>query len=124
MVYLIHSAHNDFLNELYSPIKNASSLVGYDFYLPHEEATWKNTKDIIKEADLVIAEVTVGGTGIGIELGWANAFNKPIIAMFREETECPRSVKAVTERVVPYNQNNLVKVIEIEINKLGVQDGR
>lgn len=40
------------------------------------------TKDIIKTCDLMIAEVSLPATGLGIELGWAKAFKVPILCMY------------------------------------------
>jgi nucleoside 2-deoxyribosyltransferase len=39
----------------------------------------------LKSCDLIVAEVTLPSLGVGYELGWACALNKPILCLFRPE---------------------------------------
>lgn len=43
--------------------------------------------DWIKEADYVIAEVTNPSLGVGYEISTAEAMNKPVLALFRSQTD-------------------------------------
>jgi 2'-deoxynucleoside 5'-phosphate N-hydrolase len=37
----------------------------------------------LRDCDLVVAEVTLPSLGVGYELGWACAMNKPILSLYR-----------------------------------------
>lgn len=52
--------------------------------LTDEEIYTKDT-DWIKEADVVVAEVTSPSLGVGYELGFAEALNKKIIVLYRSQ---------------------------------------
>lgn len=41
----------------------------------------------LKEADIVIAEVTIPSLGVGYEIAKAISFNKPIYCLYREQKE-------------------------------------
>jgi len=47
----------------------------------------------LKDSDLVIAEVTTPSLGVGYELGWAAAWNKPTLCLFRGQ--CPGKISAM-----------------------------
>lgn len=60
------------------------------------------TKKNIATADLVLAEVSIASTGSGIELGWASAAGKPIIAFYQGAQEASPAIQFVTEAIHPY----------------------
>lgn len=39
----------------------------------------------IRDADVVIAEVSVPSTGVGYEIGFAEGINKPVLCLYREQ---------------------------------------
>ncbi|MGK5093871.1 nucleoside 2-deoxyribosyltransferase [Deltaproteobacteria bacterium TL4] len=41
----------------------------------------------LKRCDLVVAEVTKPSLGVGYELGWAAAWNKPTLCLFRSDSQ-------------------------------------
>jgi nucleoside 2-deoxyribosyltransferase len=47
----------------------------------------------LKRCDVVVAEVTVPSLGVGYELGWAVALNKPVLCLFRRDPR--RSLSAM-----------------------------
>ncbi|MBC7981601.1 nucleoside 2-deoxyribosyltransferase [Candidatus Parcubacteria bacterium] len=49
-----------------------------------DEYIYQRDMDWIKEADIVVAEVTQPSLGVGYELGWADG-KKPIIYLYREQ---------------------------------------
>ena len=74
---VFYSAINDFAAE-HSKVK---------MILPHgRDQKIHHTKEDIESSDLIVAEVSIPSTGSGIELGWANAAGKPIIA-FHQGTQ-------------------------------------
>ena len=70
---------------------------------PHnEEGDVQLTKDSISSCDLVIVEVSIPSTGSGIELGWANASGKPILAFHQGGSEPSPAIKFVTQDLKVY----------------------
>lgn len=48
-----------------------------------DEEIYNKDTNWIKDADIIIAEVTTASLGVGYELGYAEALNKKIIALYR-----------------------------------------
>ncbi len=61
-----------------------STLLSTGEKLTNEEIYIRDV-DWIKEADIVIAEVTKPSLGVGYELGFAEKLNIPIICLYRED---------------------------------------
>lgn len=100
-IYVGHSRDFDFKNDLYEPL---SKISGVDFIFPHENSDQPfNSKEALKEVDLMFAEVSFPSTGLGIELGWANLYNKPILAFFKQGEKISGSVKYIATQVVEYS---------------------
>jgi hypothetical protein len=79
-IYLTHASTFDYKTLLYQPLKASSLADNYQIIFPHEtDSAARYSKEIIKNSDLVLAEVSYPSTGQGIELGWAEIFRKPII---------------------------------------------
>mgnify|MGYP002622954123 CR=1 FL=1 len=69
-IYIAHSSKFNFIEKLYNPLKNSKIFEENEVIFPHDDESKSiNTKDIIKECNLVIAEVSEISTGLGIELG-------------------------------------------------------
>lgn len=51
------------------------------------EDIWKTDTNWVKQADAVIAEVTNPSLGVGYEIALAETLGKPILALFRNDTE-------------------------------------
>lgn len=87
-IYISHSTQYDYINKIYKPIKDSNLSQENIFFLPHEDKNKiPNTKDIILDYDLVIAEVSLPSTGQGIELGWANYAKIPILCMHEKRAK-------------------------------------
>ncbi|MBQ1275923.1 MAG: hypothetical protein IIY15_01790, partial [Flavobacteriales bacterium] len=69
-ISISHSTNFDFEKELYEPILNSNRLKKHTFFLPEDRV--KNTREIIKNCDIMIADVSYPSTGTGIEIGWAS----------------------------------------------------
>jgi hypothetical protein len=102
-IYVPHPKDFDFVNELYKPIRESKLNNEYDFFLPHEDGKQVNTKDIIKNSDLVLAEVSLPTTGQGIELGWANMLNVPILCISKKGAKIAGSLKYITDQFLVYD---------------------
>ncbi len=64
-----------------------------------------NSMEVIKNSDLIIAEVSYPSTGMGIELGWANTFNKRVICVYKKDTKPSSSLKVVSNEFIEYTDS-------------------
>jgi hypothetical protein len=88
-IYVGHPSSIQFRKELYRPLKESSLSNEHELVFPHEDSERPfDSKTFLKEeADLFIAKVSEPSTGLGIELGWADLFEVPVICIHREDTE-------------------------------------
>jgi len=59
----------------------------------------------LREADIVVAEVTVPSLGVGYEIGKATAWEKPVLCLYRPsgDHELSAMIRGSPERVVDYS---------------------
>lgn len=120
-IYVAHSRSFDFKKDLYEPIRQSSLNDEYIFVLPHENSDEPfNSKDYLKnEAKLLIAEVSEPATGLGIELGWADTYNVPIVCIYKKGSKVSSSLKLVSKNFVEYsNSKELISGIEQILNQM------
>lgn len=101
-IYVAHSTNFDFEGKLYKPLRGSWLNNEHDFVLAHEVGAETNTKEIISGCDLVLAEVSEPSTGEGIELGWANMLNVPIVCIYERGKEPSSSLNYVTQDIIEY----------------------
>jgi hypothetical protein len=101
-IYVSHSKEIDYVNELYKPIRDSDLNSRHEFFLPHESERPTNTKEIIKNSSLILAETSFPATGQGIELGWAEMFRVPILCVYKEGSEISGSLKYITKNFISY----------------------
>ncbi len=121
-IYVTHSTAFDFKNELYIPIRNSELNKKYEFTLPHEQSGAQfNSKEFLKECDLVIAEVSYPSTGQGIELGWASSNGVPVACIYKKGTKPSGALNAVSDNFLEYESTEdiMLKIGE-GINKVNV----
>jgi len=111
-IYFAHSKQLENLKELYARL---GDLKRVEFIFPHAQGNVDvNSKQIINEVDLFLAEVSLPSTGLGIELGRAEAANKPIICVYRSGSDLSSSLKFLTAKFVEYSDpEDLLKKLEI-----------
>lgn len=81
--------------------------------MPNENGHEVITKELIKSCDLVIAEVSMPSTGQGIELGWANMLNIPIICIHEQGSKISRSLQYVAQEFIEYKgSEDMLRKIE------------
>lgn len=121
-IYIGHSKELNFREELYLPIRESRLNSEHEIILPHEiyqEANDFVTKDIIKTCDVMIAEVSFPATGLGIELGWADSFECPIICIYRKDSKISGSLRVVCENFVEYtDREDMIEKISNELLRL------
>lgn len=108
IIYVGHSTSFNFKKELYEPLKNSNLAKVHKFIFPHEASS----KDFASKAlflshgcDLVLAEVSFPSTGMGIELGWANANKIKIVCIHKEGTKFSESLKQVSQDFISYKDS-------------------
>lgn len=120
-IYVSHSTNFDFKNELYIPLRTATLNSEHQITLPHETNQFINSKRTIIQSDLVIAEASYPSIGQGIELGWANDAQIPIICVYKEGSKISSSLKSVCTNFVSYvNNEDLIKKVRASL--LAVKD--
>lgn len=99
-IYLAHSTHFDFKEKLYIPLRGSTLNTEHELLFPHEtDAPPEITRDMIKECDALVADVSAPSLGVGIEMGWADAFHVPVIAMNERGRKVSFSIdNVVTQR--------------------------
>ncbi len=85
----------------------------HQIILPHDNSPQpSNSKELIANCDLIIAEVSYPSTGQGIELGWADDLNISIYAIYREGFKYSSSLNLIAKAIDCYrNENQLLDVV-------------
>ena len=105
-IYISHSSKYDYINNLYDPIKKSKLYETHCFYFPHETDEIINTKHIITNYDFLIAEISLPSISQGIELGWADYANVPILFIYQKGTTVSSSLKLVTNHFIEYEKTD------------------
>lgn len=111
-IYVGHSNKYDYINELYNPIIESSLNDEYEFIFPHIDGKYYNSKTVIEESDLFIAEVSYHSLGLGIEIGRAESQNKKILCIYNENVGGRSCLKHVNVDVLSYsNKEDMINKI-------------
>ena len=118
-IYVCHSCGYDYKSELYNPLKESELGKKHSLFLPHEGNNGEiNTTNIIKKSDLIIAEISHTSTGVGIELGRAEIFNKKILCLYKKGAEYSKAVHFVSNNFIEYKNKKdmIIKIKPTEDN--------
>ncbi len=90
----------------------------YKFELIQEHQMMKQAMSDIDSCDILIAEVSYKGIGIGIEAGYAKAKNKPVIYVRQHSSEHSTTVSGISDYKIIYGdamdlRRQLVKILSI-----------
>ena len=108
-VYVTHSSDFDYKAELYQPLREIQ-IEGVEFVFPHKDTDQPtNSKERIKEFDLVLAEVSSPSTGVGIELGWADMIGVPVVCIHKQGTGPSLSLQSITREIIQYTDAATLK---------------
>lgn len=114
-IYVGHSKQLDYEEQLYRPLRESILDGEHQIFLPHEskeESGQVVTKDLIKSCDLMIAEVSFPVTGLGIELGWADSFDCPIVFIYKKGSRLAGSLKLLSDKFIEYdNREDMIEKI-------------
>lgn len=115
-IYVSHSKKMDYEKELYKPLLDSKIGKENNFILPHsEEYNDVDTKQILINSDLLIAEVSIGGTGIGLELGRAECNDVKIICIKKKGVKCNSSVNRNFKVLEYIDEKDMISQLEKEI---------
>lgn len=118
-IYIGHSRHWDYERKLYKPILDSELSKEHEIIFPHINEKSFNTKKIIEEADLFIAEVSVPSLGLGIEIGRAEQIGKKILCIYNNEYNLSKSLKFVKTDIIEYeDERDMVKKLKVYIQKI------
>lgn len=101
-VYVCHSTKFDYKIELYEPLQRAFGGE-YQLVLPHDNADGEHSKTIIESCDLVLGEVSYPSTGQGIELGWADDLQVPIVCIYNSNQTPSGALRHIARELVNYD---------------------
>lgn len=113
-IYVAHSTGYNYQEELYKPIRNSILSSKHEIILPHENSIENfNSKEYFNTCNLVIAEVSLPSTGMGIELGWANIQGIRIACIYKSEAKPSSSLKAISKDFIEYSSSDeLIQKLE------------
>lgn len=77
----------------------------YRFSADEEKQMMQKAFSEIDSSDLLIAEVSEKAIGVGIEIGYAIAKNKPVIYLRNENAEHSTTAAGTAERVIVYKDS-------------------
>jgi hypothetical protein len=106
-IYIGHSSAFDYKRLLYFPLQSSALWQQHSFMLPHEHSSDPaDSKTVISNADLVIAEVSYPSTGLGIELGWAHNANRKILCLHQQNTKPSSSLSIICDQFIHYSDSD------------------
>ena len=94
----------------------------YEFKYQEEKEMMKVAFDYLDRCDLLIVELSKKAIGVGVEVGYAKANNKPIIYIKRSDSEYSTTVGGSSDYIIEYSdenhlKNKLDKIMELMIKK-------
>lgn len=102
-IYFAHSKDFPFESDIYEPIRKSPLFKQYHFIFPHAGGKVADSWESIQSCDLLLAEVSLPATGMGIEIGWADVLEKPIIAFHQESKNPGKGISFVAKEVIAYS---------------------
>jgi nucleoside 2-deoxyribosyltransferase len=78
----------------------------YKYDLTQARQMMQQAMTDINNCDLLIAETSDKGIGIGIEVGYAKAKNKPVIYLRQKESEHSTTVSGISDFQIFYSDTN------------------
>lgn len=119
-IFVAHSSGFDFRTKLYKPLRESSLNTEHEILLPQEGEVEEITRDLIKDSDVLIAEVSMPSLGAGIEMGWADAFHHPVIAVYEKGSTPSFSIdNVVTARIEYDGPEDMIQKFEAALRVVG-----
>ncbi len=118
-IYIGHSGSFNYKGELYKPLMESLLSTKYELVFPHKTSSEPiNSKESIKSCDLMVAEVSYPSTGLGIEIGWANNHDIPVIYIYKKGSTVSNALKIISTFFIEYSDEEelVAKLIEATAN--------
>ncbi|HLP35562.1 nucleoside 2-deoxyribosyltransferase [Lacibacter sp.] len=91
----------------------------YKFEESQEEEMMRSALEELEQCDLLIAETSHKGIGIGIEAGYAKAKNKPVVYLRHKEAEHSTTLSGASDhRVIYKNTDDLQQQLTLIIKEI------
>ncbi len=112
-VYFIHSSKLDYKNLIYRLVVTSSVCINHELMLPYtNEYQTRYVKDLIEEADIIIAEVSSPNMGLIYELKLLLNVKKPI-KYISLNNEIPDKVKKYVPEIEHITEDkSYIQIIE------------
>ena len=105
-LYFAHSKHFDYQLELYQPLRESPLNTQHEIVLPHDpQGKDQKARDEIAACDLLFAEVSLPGTGLGMTIGWADAARIPVVCLYKSGSQVSNSLAYVTDTFIEYTDS-------------------
>ncbi len=102
-IYVSHASSFDYQTDLYEPLTKEFEPA-FELFLPHSSGNEViKTRDVIRQSDYLIAEVSRPSTGQGIELGWADISGVKIVCIYKVDSDISGSLKFITKDLIEYS---------------------
>lgn len=113
-VYVTHSEHLEYIQELYHPILMVLKNQFHHFVFPNVKPTEPLAfKSLISEADFVIAEVSESSMRLGMELAMAEQMNKQLFLICKRDKKPDHSLQNLPLEIHYYeNEYEMLRLIE------------
>ena len=119
-IYFIHSNKLDYNNLIYKKVLASSVCLSHDLVLPMtQKYQEKYTKELIENADIIIAEVSNPTFGLILELRWLCKQDKPKLYLSLDN-KIPRKCKKYVPKIVETTDETYITEIEKFINENAV----
>jgi hypothetical protein len=121
-VYVATSPGVDFRTELYGPLRAGLGDMAELFCRNANAADPAFTRAWVQDADVLVVDISGASTEVGIELGWADAFGVPIVAIVRAgEKWSPAAARLSTHGVLTYSEvDELVRYLTWTLPQVGL----
>src|SRR3989338_4070350 len=118
-IIVTHASSFDYEKELYVPLKKAVEGNGHELIFPHVwNAQNKSTKEFLKDTGLVIGEVSYPSTGQGVEFGWADTMNIPILFLRKQGAKSSSALKYLKGDYIEYaSEGELIEKVRMYLNE-------
>lgn len=112
-IYFCHPRNFEYKQRLYELVRSSVLNTQYEIVFPRgDDFSSFKTKEIIKTCDMVFADVSLPAMGLGIELGWADAYSVPVICVSKEGASVSDSLRFITNNFIEYSSvNDLVRKV-------------
>lgn len=119
-IFVAHSSSFDFKTKLYDPLRGSALNAVHEILFPQEGEIEEITSEMIKDCDVLIAEVSMPSLGTGIEMGWADSYQRPVIALYEKGKTPSFSIdNVVTDRIEYDGPEDMIQKIDTALKRVG-----